>query len=141
MTCDSSVISSTTKTNRHDRLILVTYSCFCSVPSMLHLSYISTGSSSLCVRLVSPSKVRGCRGRDHMIAGFTTTCALNAYDQLPYNHHHHIHIQNISERCGLAAFLSGSLISERCGLAAFLSGSLISERCGLAAFLSGSLIT
>jgi len=24
-------------------------------------------------------KMRGCRGRDHMVVGFTTTCAISAY--------------------------------------------------------------
>jgi hypothetical protein len=23
--------------------------------------------------------IRGCRGRDHMVVGFTTTCAISAY--------------------------------------------------------------
>jgi len=42
------------------------------VNSMIPMEYV-------CVFALIPYPSRGCRGRDRMVVGFTTTCAISAY--------------------------------------------------------------
>ena len=38
----------------------------------------------------------GYRGRDHMVVGFTTTCAISAY--------HHLSVEFVSVSCGIKVY-------------------------------------
>ena len=41
-----------------------------------------TADNSMIYLLLFLASSRGCRGRDRMVVGFTTTCGINAYDNL-----------------------------------------------------------
>ena len=75
-------VSSTNNTDRHDIIEILLKVAFITIN--LTLTLILEGAYCLlCIMLLYQSDIRGRRGRERMVVGFSTTYAISAY--------HHAH--------------------------------------------------